>query len=156
MPRYKTHLGGGVVSFFVVLKMVEFFKNAFLPTLLELPICLGLSLLGSLFPDIDITSKMQKIFYISSVVVLISSILMLKSTTFLATSFLVVVVSFLKHRTITHQVKFYVVISFVIFAYMVYLDRDLFHYIFKFYQFFFAGIMSHIFLDFLVSKLKRL
>jgi hypothetical protein len=59
MPNYKGHLLGGCITGIIALGIMKQ-EQTTITTALEL---LGCCLLGSLFPDIDIKSKGQKIFY---------------------------------------------------------------------------------------------
>src|SRR3989304_1078376 len=67
MPRYKSHLVGGVAAFGIVAWTFGHYRASML-TLAEL---LGCALLGSLFPDIDTKSKGQKIFYCMMLILLL-------------------------------------------------------------------------------------
>lgn len=60
MPGYKGHLFGGALMFFAVRVCVAPLIKAHLANEIA---CLSLTLLGALFPDVDIKSKGQKIFY---------------------------------------------------------------------------------------------
>ena len=60
MPNYKGHIVGGTVTYLVVLQVIKHAQPNIHVVLQGLVFCL----LGSLFPDIDVKSKGQKIFYL--------------------------------------------------------------------------------------------
>jgi hypothetical protein len=60
MPGYKGHLTGGFILFLSLLLVVRHFYHPSICTIIEWLLC---TLLGSLFPDIDVKSKGQKWFY---------------------------------------------------------------------------------------------
>ncbi len=102
MPRYKTHLAFGFFSYLVFIYL-SFILVHFCPTFLQIIGCFLCSILGSIFPDIDTTSKMQRLFFIFSSLVIFGSIVFRLWFLFFNLSFITVFVTLLKHRTITHN-----------------------------------------------------
>lgn len=68
MASYRGHVWGGLLFFVPLIIVLVFFFELYkqpLPTLLaQVAILLGITLLFALFPDIDIKSKGQRIFYL--------------------------------------------------------------------------------------------
>ncbi|MDW8465254.1 MAG: metal-dependent hydrolase [Chloroherpetonaceae bacterium] len=68
MASYRGHLWGGIIFFVPFVLLLVFFFNFYrqpLPALLvQIVILLGITMLFALFPDIDIKSKGQRIFYL--------------------------------------------------------------------------------------------
>lgn len=105
MPGYKVHITAGVVFCLILIYVISVLIN-FCPTFLQFAGCFACAILGSIFPDIDTTSKAQRLFFIFSSIVLLISIILQAWFIFLNFSFIAVVVMLLKHRTITHNVYF--------------------------------------------------
>jgi len=152
MPNYRTHLVGGVVSFAIVYKLAGYCSPDPI-NYLSIIGGLGLALLGSIFPDIDIPSRMQTIFYRSMILVLISALVFKLWKLFLGASALSCVLLFIKHRTLTHHALFLIlfplVMLFVITSKTSFsMSLSLF-----FYACFVVGALSHILLDFGIKRL---
>jgi len=153
MPGYRAHIGGAGCIYAVLL--VFFYKVLFLKISVFRALEWFLScILGGLFPDIDIKSKGQGIFY--RVVVLFLCILLLKQK--LAEFILVSLLSFtpllVRHRGIFHQPWFVVVVPFTVACVISWYQSisDLAILIDAF--FFSAGALSHILLDRCQTKFK--
>ncbi|HJZ24498.1 MAG TPA: metal-dependent hydrolase [Candidatus Babeliales bacterium] len=58
MPNYKIHLLGGMISYLSLLLLIGY--NQSISVLVSWA---AMALIGSLFPDVDTSSKIQKIFY---------------------------------------------------------------------------------------------
>lgn len=148
MPKYKAHLIFGTFSFLVCVYL-SFILIHFCPTILQIIGCFLCALLGSIFPDIDTTSKMQRIFFLFSSISLLSSIIFRFWFLFFNLSFVTLIVMLLKHRTLTHNIWFILVLS-ILLAFMSmffggFLGLDLALGSFSFL----IGAISHILLDFL-------
>ncbi len=114
MPGYKAHVVAGSVScLFLIYIILTLFH--FCPTLMQFIGCFVCSILGSIFPDIDTTSKAQRLFFIFSSIVLLLSIVFQAWFVFLNFSFISIIVMLLKHRTITHNVYFIFSLSIMLF-----------------------------------------
>jgi len=156
MPGYKTHLSFGFLVFssltyFLITRTI--FVLPFSTILLGALICL----LGSIFPDIDTTSKMQRIFYIFSAFFILFSLFTGNIILFLSFSLISVLLLILKHRTITHNFFFLLGISliFPLFAYILHKNAVYTQNTVIIAISFGIGAFSHIFLDFFVSKILK-
>lgn len=152
MPGYKGHLVGGLVAFLIVIHVIITQKVS-LAIALE---WLCFTLLGALFPDIDIKSKGQKIFY--KVLIVLFVILLLKKC--LSALILLSLVSCLplvvRHRGMCHELWFVVgvplAVAFILgryfpqFSSLVLWDA----------LFFIVGAISHIYLDCGIKKMVKL
>lgn len=156
MPGYKTHLSFGFLTFlglvYILITKVVF--------TLPFPIILlgALScLLGSIFPDIDTTSKMQRVFYIFSAFFILFSLFTGNLVLFLSFSSISVLLLILKHRTITHNFFFLSGISLILpfFAHFTSKSPTFLRNTVITAISFGIGAFSHIFLDFFVSKILK-
>ena len=144
MPNYKGHLMGGFAVFLAALWIISFSLKASLFTYLEWGMC---TLLGSLFPDIDIKSKGQKIFYRFLFIALIILIIQKRMQAAILLSLLAFIPLLTKHRGICHNILFIIGLPLAFFIgiytfmprYATLLAGDLF--------FFTLGALSHIWLD---------
>lgn len=102
MPGYKKHLTNGLLTYIIVI----FFAAFYIYSLKFLISGLVSLILGSLFPDIDIKSKGQKVFYIIFLILLM--ILILADAWQLAAIFSVLTTlpNIVKHRGIFHNIWF--------------------------------------------------
>lgn len=151
MPSYRVHLVGGLLTY---LGILQIFKNADLShhTILQgLVFCL----LGALFPDIDVKSKGQKVFYTMLLLLLIYLIAYQKYCMFVVLSFLGIIPILVRHRGIFHHIWFLIVItcagSLVVKSWCGYYEQVMLTNCW----FFFAGAVSHVLLDRIGSRLKR-
>lgn len=143
MPNYKGHIVGGTLAFALLLYVLRNYNPSAL-TILEWYL---FTIIGALFPDIDIKSKGQKLFY--QIVFLVIIFLLVKQhvqavafISFIALSPLLV-----RHRGITHSLWFIALLSCVgilfalihLPAYVSIIGFDT--------LFFFAGAVSHLWLD---------
>lgn len=150
MPKYKSHLAGGILTFILVVFLMQVFltkRVAGIPiqrAVLYLLFCL----LGSLFPDIDTKSKAQKIIYFPLFFLVIISII-LKNWMLLSTLSLITLIPILvNHRSLTHKIWFVVAIPLIPLLLTLHFNKNNDPIVFNFYFFFVAGAISHIFLDF--------
>jgi len=150
MPGYRGHLIGGGITYIIILQCIK---------ALQIPTCMLLQgfifcIIGSLFPDIDIKSKGQKIFYSSALIVLCCFLYYERTDLFIGLSFLALIPLLVKHRGIFHQMWFLIFISITMglvvgnyhAAYSSWAMNNAF--------FFLAGTLSHIFLDKMITRLK--
>lgn len=154
MPGYKTHLVGGVASFAAMslllsATMARVSSTTFL-------FYLSCSLLGSIFPDIDVASKMQRLFFIVATGALSCALLTNRTSCFLIIGGSVLLVTLLRHRTITHQVGFLVGMPLFFALGAVYLYQLPFNFVVNSTIFFITGCLSHVLLDRTKTNLKRL
>lgn len=102
MPGYRAHLvGGAAVYGFAVYAL-----QSLHPTPLTMIEWLGLSLLGSLFPDIDIKSKGQKLFYSFLLAIFFILLITNRSKAIIALSFVGLVPILVNHRGLFHKTWF--------------------------------------------------
>jgi hypothetical protein len=144
MPGYQGHIVGGAATFCGVALLVS---KTYPPTPITALQWFLLTIVGALFPDVDIKSKGQGIFYRIIVLCLILLYLQKNWHLFAATSFLAMIPLLVRHRGLFHELWFVVVVPFAL-AYftmqsfpacktMLLLDA----------VFFAAGAVSHIILD---------
>lgn len=155
MPGHKTHLVVGFLSFVSISYFfMKLLPNYFGFTTLFIGLCA--CLLGSIFPDIDIASKMQRIFYLLAAAFIVISFLLNNFVIFAIFAILSLIVFILKHRTITHNLIFILILAtflpiYTYFYHRSFLDESLIGSVF-----FVVGSFFHIFLDIFVSRvLKR-
>ena len=125
-----------------------------MPSLDCLPFALAITLLGAIFPDIDIPSKMQKLFYISAACGIFAAIFARSIQVISLIGVSCLIVAFLKHRTTTHNIWFLLSFSLIIPLYITYQQPNYTHAGFMLYLFFFSGCLSHVILDRGISKIK--
>ncbi len=154
MPGYKTHLCGGLVVFLSAVALLLSITD--LPGFFELSIYLSCALLGSIFPDIDVASKMQRLFFVGSTGVLSCALLTNRTHLFLVIGGCVLLVTLLRHRTLTHQIGFLVSMPIFFSLGAVYLYNLPFNFVAYACLFFVAGCVSHVVLDRTKTKLTRL
>jgi hypothetical protein len=148
MPNYKGHLFGGVVIYLLLIALLtKFWISGAIPTQ-KLILWFFACLLGSLFPDIDITSKGQRVYFILLFPLTIAA-LILKKWNLLFLLFLGIFFPLLiRHRGITHKPWFVVIIPFIIFSIFAYGQPSQFGQTFIVYAFFTIGAITHLLLDF--------
>lgn len=111
MPGYKVHIVGGMVTF----AALSFALQPYLqltPTIAFQ--CLGATILGALFPDVDIKSKGQGIFYKGMLICLVLLLWKKQAYLFVMMSFLALVPVLVRHRGLFHRMWFVVVMPLTI------------------------------------------
>ncbi|HEX2977832.1 MAG TPA: metal-dependent hydrolase [Candidatus Babeliales bacterium] len=149
MPGYKTHLVGGVVSFGLVVFIAGFLSASF-STLFEWLCC---ACLGALFPDIDIKSKGQQLFFRVTAVVFVVLLWQRRITDVAIMSTIALIPLTVKHRGITHSMWFIGALCAMIFTIVACTAASYLTMVFFDLLFFFAGAFSHVLLDFGPRKL---
>lgn len=146
MPNYQKHLVGGCAVFAVM--MYANTKLKILPNLPSLQLqALAACLIGSLFPDIDTKSKIQKLIYFT--ILIIATNLLMTGQQFWACvlvmgSLLPLIAS---HRGLFHRLWF-VVMCIGIGNLMCYLNQPVWvNNCLSLSVFFIAGVISHLWLD---------
>lgn len=152
MPNYKKHLVGGFATYSVLL----FLLRSFNPTFIYAIEWLGLCLFGSLFPDVDTKSKIQKIFYISLLLTLFLLMSQNKLHLCLFLSFLGFSPLIVNHRGLFHKAWFLIAIATIFGCILIkynYMNSTIMtlHALF-----FIAGALSHIVLDMGIKQLFKL
>lgn len=154
MPGFRGHLVGGAATFgllsFVGTKLGLFDTTKIIPVL----VALSAALLGSLFPDIDIGSKGQRIFFTLVTVIATASLVSERWDIF---ALLVVLFAFtlvIRHRGIMHKTLFVICAPLAIPFAVINYEPRLSKIAILFYIFFVAGALSHLVLDFGLKKLR--
>jgi len=155
MPGYRTHVGGGIVIYCLLVVLLSsrlFFSTLSFLTAFEWFVC---AVLGSLFPDIDTKSKGQLLLYRFIAIVLLYFVIQRKLVAFVWVSLLAMVPLLVRHRGIFHSVWFVITLGFGTALFVASLYPKLQQKLLFDAAFFVAGALSHIFLDRLVSRFKR-
>ena len=155
MPNYKTHLVGGLISFALVMRLALYLP-VFNVNASFLPLAFALSMIGSIFPDIDVPSKMQKWFFIASVGGILIALLTKHYHLFALLGISILFVAFLTHRTITHKPAFLLMFSLIPTLYVCYSMPGYTHTAFALYLYFTTGCLSHVLFDRTLTNLKRM
>lgn len=150
MPGFRGHLIGGTVTYLIILQCIKSMQPSIPMLMSGFVFCA----IGSLFPDIDIKSKGQKLFYTLSLCVLCLFLWYERTDLFIGLSFLAVIPVLVKHRGIFHELWFLIFISI-----MTGLVIGNFHDRYSVFAmnnalFFLAGAISHIFLDRVTTRFK--
>ncbi|MBI2345141.1 metal-dependent hydrolase [Candidatus Dependentiae bacterium] len=152
MPSYRVHLVGGFVTYLGILQLFKNIPFSGFTILQGLIFCL----LGALFPDIDVKSKGQKIFYSMLLVLLLWLLYKKMYCLFAVMSLLGIIPILVRHRGIFHHIWFLfsmvVIFTLVIKNWCGSFENMMLYNCW----FFFAGTISHVFLDRFVSNCKRL
>ncbi len=156
MPNYRGHLIGGTLIYILIVIIIA---NAYtfipLKTNTLIP-WLGALLLGSLFPDIDIRSTGQKIFY-SVLFIATTLTIFLKHWNMLIILLLLALFPLCtRHRGIAHHPLFVIAIPLLVPATIKYYNPAFFNDTLTITLFFIAGAMSHLILDFGLVKVTKL
>jgi len=149
MPQYRTHIFGGMVAFGLLWLVLQGYKSS-PSTSFE---WLFFAILGSLFPDVDITSKGQKVFFR---ILALLFIYYFFHQNIINLSFIGGISLFpllVRHRGIFHRVWFISLLGLVIIIWTYICFPRYIYIIFWDVLFFIAGAISHIWLDFGVKKM---
>ena len=150
MPGFRGHLAGGTVTYLAILHSMNL--SAMTPAVIisGFVFCL----IGSLFPDVDIKSKGQSLFYKIALVVLCCFLWYERTDLFIGLSLLATVPLLVKHRGLFHQLWFLIFISISTGLVIGSFHAQFSVWAMKNALFFLAGAISHIVLDKVVTKLK--
>ncbi|CAN5132638.1 hypothetical protein BH09DEP1_BH09DEP1_7570 [soil metagenome] len=111
MPNYKTHLVGGLFAYLLsIYALISIRSITFVLALEWLLFCL----LGALFPDVDIKSKGQKIFY--WIVLLLGTFLLFRKRgqALVILGALAIFPLLVRHRGIFHKLWFIILVPIVV------------------------------------------
>jgi hypothetical protein len=146
VSNYKGHLVGGFIAYIVGLLIVYGVGGTpSIKILIEWGLC---ALAGSLFPDIDIKSKGQKIFYAVLLGVYILLIITARLDIIAIVSIIATSPMLVKHRGLFHKIWFVISVPFLMALWMG-LCMPFYVNSFFLYAFFFTiGAISHLWLDF--------
>jgi hypothetical protein len=114
----------------------------------------GSTLLGSLIPDLDVTSKIQRLFYLCVIGAFVGLLFTHQWLLLCITACLALVIGLLPHRTILHHPVFLALFPLPIIYYMSNNNFSLSSALFL-ALFFIAGSWSHLLLDFGIKKSFR-
>jgi hypothetical protein len=153
MSSYRGHLVGGVLGYLVIAKIFSPCLTNQQFSWFDHAIFLCLALLGSLFPDIDTRSTMQRLFFIALVAVLPVS-LFYSTPIFIGLSMLCLIILCIPHRSITHNPWLLIVVPLALASiYMRYhapaTTKPLIY-----AGYFIIGALSHWALDFGLSRFR--
>ena len=112
-------------------------------------------LFGSLFPDVDVKSKGQKIFYYLLFLFLLYCLMTFRWEMFIVASFLGIVPLLVRHRGIFHKIWFLLGLTLLLIISIKSLHLTYETLLITNTCFFFAGCVSHVLLDQFFTKLKR-
>jgi membrane-bound metal-dependent hydrolase YbcI (DUF457 family) len=148
MPSYKGHLIGSAATFFIVHHMTtNVIKHTkYLPK--ELFLAAAFCALGSLFPDIDIKSVGQKIFYLLLTAITLVSIAVKQWSVLPLFSLMGIFPIFIKHRGITHTIWFVTLAPFLIYLAIAAYAPGKSRIAWLAYMYFASGALSHLLLDY--------
>lgn len=152
MPSYKGHLAGGIFAYLLAIYFVVSSYNITFANGLEL---LLFTLAGALFPDVDIKSKGQKLFY--WIALLLALVLLLRNHTqaLIILAFICIVPILVRHRGTFHRMWFVIFVPLLgaifLCSYMPGCSR-----IIMFDTIFFiVGALSHLWLDLGLRRMLR-
>jgi len=156
MPNYKGHLVGGFIAYAIVVYILLYLMIIYVPSITTAIEWLLFTLAGSLFPDVDIKSKGQKLFY--RTMFGITLLLILKQRFELL--ILVMVLSFIpllvRHRGIFHNFWFIMMLVGTVTCTLTIYYPAHAHIITTDALFFITGIISHLWLDLGLKRMLRL
>jgi uncharacterized membrane protein YecN with MAPEG domain len=155
MPNYKGHLAGGVVTFCIlILTILGCFSQSI--NLHQIMQYFASCLIGSLFPDIDTKSKIQKKFYTILLLLFIITLAQNNFLIFSALSFIGLLPLIVHHRGLFHKPLFIVTVGlfFVLICHMYIpcITNNIYINI----LFFVFGAFSHIILDVGIKRFFRI
>lgn len=153
MPNYKGHIAGGIAAYIVVLVLASYLS-------LSVPLHLGIAgvscLAGALFPDVDVKSRGQNLFYLGIFIIVGYFFLIGNMFNAALLGFLSLVPMVVRHRGLFHRLWFVAGIACAL-AFFVHLSVPA--YTLKSFTaafFFSLGALSHIWLDMGFKSLFRL
>jgi hypothetical protein len=143
VPGFRGHLIGGAVTYVALLQCGRFLPIRPDVMLTGFVVCLA----GALFPDIDIKSKGQKLFYGLALFVFILLLWYERTDLFIGLSLLATVPLLVKHRGLFHQPWFLIFFSISAALFLGSLHTQFSEFAMQNAFFFLAGTLSHIILD---------
>lgn len=150
MPGFRGHLIGGTVLYLIILQYLRSVPMEPSVIISGLVFCL----FGSLFPDVDIKSKGQKLFYSITLIVLCCLLYYERTDIFIGLTIFATIPLLVKHRGLFHQAWFLTCISLLTGTVIGSFHAQYSAWAMKNALFFLAGALSHIFLDKIITKLK--
>lgn len=151
MPSYRGHLIGGVITYLMMLQLIKHIDPHAHVVIQGLLFCL----LGALFPDIDVKSKGQKVFYILLLLFLCYCLIQQRWDLFVAVSLLGIMPLLVRHRGLFHEVWFLLCLTLGIIICLQSCNKLCDALLLGNCSFFFMGCLSHVVLDRVLTKIKR-
>jgi membrane-bound metal-dependent hydrolase YbcI (DUF457 family) len=155
MPGYKGHLMGGAAAFGAAYAAVSMAKFMPYGDPCMIASCFATALAGSLFPDIDIKSKGQNLFYW---IILGLFVYFFYNKQFVTLSYIAMAATLpllVKHRGIFHNMWFLIAalsgLSYTLVCCLPQYDQKIILHM----VFFVAGALSHLWLDFGFVRMMR-
>ena len=151
MSLYKGHLGGGIVVYGITLYAISQYVSPSFSTMIEwLVFCLA----GALFPDIDIKSKGQRLFYFIMLCVMGYFILMGHHDLLVLLGLMAVIPLIARHRGLFHRLWFVIVAPTCLAGLIcIFWFPACSEIIFYDGLFFVVGAVSHLWLDYGIRRL---
>jgi membrane-bound metal-dependent hydrolase YbcI (DUF457 family) len=152
MPNYKGHIVGGSIAFAILVYCMRSYN----PTVFTAAEWFCCAIIGALFPDIDTKSKGQKLFYR---IIFCCVVVLLLQMRFRAVAFVSLVALaplLIKHRGITHSLWFILGLCGAVIANAHFFVPQYVNLLFFDTLFFFAGAISHLWLDLGFKKMFRI
>lgn len=140
---YRGHLVGGLAAYFLIILLYSLFVGAFVhnfPGLIA-------TLAGSLFPDIDIYSKGQRLFLKLLFIVLVICLFFRASIPLSIFAIFSLLPIIFPHRGLFHDTLFVGTLSLCGAGWLIYLMPHHVYLIMSIACFFFVGVLSHLLLD---------
>jgi len=150
MPGFRGHLIGGTVTYLAILQIIQSLQPSPSVVISGFIFCV----IGSLFPDIDIKSKGQKLFYSIALAVLCYFLWFKRIDLFIGLSLLITVPLLVRHRGLFHELWFLIFISITTALVVGNFHSDFSVWAMKNALFFLAGAISHIILDRCITRFK--
>ena len=150
MPGFRGHLIGGTITYLALVHSMQRLQPSPILLISGFVFCV----IGSLFPDVDIKSKGQKLFYSLALIFLILFLWYERTDLFIGLSLLGTVPLLVRHRGLFHQAWFLIFISISTALVIGNLCVDSSSFAMKNALFFLAGTLSHIVLDRVITKIK--
>jgi len=148
MPGYRGHLVGGAIAFVVACNVIKTFYTKMSWSPMEVIVGLTLCLLGALFPDIDIKSVGQRVFYSFALALSIFSILTNQHSLLAVLCVITLFPLVVSHRGVIHRLWFVVFVPLLVPLIVSYGNPSLFAPSFVLYIYFLFGAISHLILDY--------
>jgi len=151
MPGYRLHLFCGLLTYLAILQCMQYQAINFSIIIQGLIFCL----LGALFPDIDIKSKGQKLYYSIFFVLLLWLLYQHQFCLFAVMSLLGIIPILVRHRGIFHHFWFLLIMVLMMIGAIKIWCGSYATLLISNCWFFFVGSVSHVVLDRTVSWFKK-
>lgn len=152
MPNYKGHLAGGIFAYLITFYLIIAAQAPTFTTGLE---WLLFTLAGSLFPDVDIKSKGQKLFYWVMLLLMIVLLINNQTQALIIVAVLGVIPLLVRHRGIFHRLWFIILVpllvAWILCLYFPNCEKTIMYDC----LFFIVGAISHLWLDLGVRRMIK-